>query len=123
MGRSLKRAAVLSGVVASVLLVASVALVWSSDPSALSEPAAAQAADDQSSVVEQIARVEPDRAPQQTDVTPPAVNPVALTDGLSTQEAQWMLDAARWCPPIDTLSSDMEALRCWLTVSEESSLT
>lgn len=121
MGRSVKRAAVLSGVVASVLLVASVALVWSSDPSALSEPAAA--ADDQSSVVEQIARVEPDRAPQQTDVTPPAVNPVALTDGLSTQEAQWMLDAARWCLPIDTLSSDMEALRCWLTVSEESSLT
>lgn len=121
MGRSVKRAAVLSGVVASVLLVASVALVWSSDPSALSEPAAA--ADDQSSVVEQIARVEPDRAPQQTDVTPPAVNPVALTDGLSTQEAQWMLDAARWCLPIDTLSSDMEALRCWLTVSEESSPT
>lgn len=118
MGPSVKRATVLSGVVAAVLLGASVALVSGSDGSALSEPAAAQAAADLSGAVEQITPAEPDPAPQQTDVTLPAVNPVALTDGLSAQEAQWMLDAARWCPPLDTLPYDMEALRCWLVIGE-----
>ena len=46
-----------------------------------------------------------------------SVSDERLPDDITADDAKNLRNAARWCPPIDVVRDDMEALRCWLTLS------
>lgn len=118
-GRGMKRSALLSGVTACAVLVAAAAIVSAGRAPASAQPetVATEATDADHGASEHLAGAEPGSADQPQGVTARAADPASADlEGAATQP-EGMSIASRWCPPLTAISGDMEALRCWLTLT------